>query len=395
MGVRSNLLQPLLAARSVTGSRVAALTLAIVLGGCGVTTPTRPSASAPSVGWQRINVATVPWPGGAEDVIAVDGGFLMAGFSRQGAFVLSSPDGVQWQDRSLGIEGNGAGVGIVALAEGDATTLALVDIRTGAGARMALRRSVDATEWRSLDLEMDNDGPWVLAADIVWTGVEFVVVGGRPSGGDDPTVQAIIATSTDGIEWALDRPPALDLSLARGPEAAAVWRGAPVVLATAPVGRIATLLTRDARGAWSATEMRDVRDMQVFAITATSDGLLFGGCTGDVGVVRAPMVWSDAGGDGRALVPVTLPGDDGCVVSLAGTEGDWLATGFDGGRAAVWSSPNGFDWESARPDEVFIGPVGAIARSAANVAGTWLAVGYDMRPVGSGARDTIAVWRGP
>lgn len=378
----------------MNGARVAALTLAIVLAGCGVTTPTRPSASAPSVGWQRINVATVPWPGGAEDVIAVDGGFLLAGISRQGAFVLSSPDGVQWQDRSPGIEGNGAGVGIVALADGDATTVAILDVRSEAGPQLALSQSRDGLEWRNVDAPLDGFRG-VAAADVVWTGNEFIAVGGRSLGGEDPAIQTVVASSPDGVQWSVEAPPPLVLSSWRGPDAATVLDRRPVVLATAAVGRLATLLTRDASGAWSSTEMRDVRDKQVFAITATSDGLLFGGCTGDVGVRRAPVVWSDAGGDGRALVPVTLPGDDGCVVSLAGTEGDWLATGFDGDRAAVWSSPDGLEWTSAGPQEVFIGPVGAIARSAANIAGTWLAVGYDIRPLGSDARETIAVWRGP
>lgn len=370
------------------------MTVAFVLVGCGVTVPTRPSASAPSVGWQRINVATVPWPGRAEDVIAVDGGFLMASFGREGSILAFSADGVRWDDRSAAIEANGPGVAILALAASETATVALLDVRSEAGPQLALSQSRDGLEWRSVDAPLDGL-KGVAAADVVWTGNEFIAVGGRSLGGEDPAIQTVVASSLDGVRWSVEAPPPLGLSSWRGPEAATVLDQRPVILASAAVGRLATLLTRDARGAWSSTEMRDVRDRQVFAITATSDGLLLGGCSGDVGAVRTPMVWSDAGGDGRALVPVTLPGDDGCVVSLAGTEGDWLATGFEGGRAAVWSSPDALDWKSASPDEVFIGPVGAIARSAVNIAGTWLVVGYDIRPLGSDARETIAVWRGP
>jgi len=128
---------------------------------------------------------------------------------------------------------------------------------------------------------------------------------------------------------------------------------------------------------------------------ATTDGLLLGGCTGDHGALWRPTVWADEKGDGRDLSATLLPGDDGCVTSLTNGEGQWLATGYDGKRAAVWESGDGSTWKAAAPPGAFIGSVGAVAVSAARFDDTWVAVGVDQGPVTGRSPETVAVWRSP
>lgn len=339
----------------------------------------------------RVDPGAEPWRGIVEAVIPVDDGLLLGGFSRVGAILASSPDGVRWEDRSGELADNHPGMAIVALAHGSTGTVALLDVSSDIGPRMAISRWADERSWRSSALPVDAM-QGVIAAAVVWTGTEYVALGGRPRGGDEPIVQLIVATSATGADWSIDEPPALRLDMARGPDVATVIQGEPVVLATSPSGTNATLVRRDARGAWSAIDLRDIREDQVFAIVPAAEGTLLGGCRGGAGTVRQPMVWTDADDDGLLLAALPLPGADGCVVTLEAADGEWIATGQLQGRAAVWASIDGVAWNAALLPGAPEGAIGSVATDAATINGRWVVVGSDQRSPVNDPAETVAIW---
>jgi hypothetical protein len=333
-------------------------------------------------------------PGRADDVIVVRDEFLVGGFARTGVILLSSHDGLAWEDRSNGIDGGGEGTALLALATAPVGSVILVQEGPSGSRTMGIRFSADARQWRAVNAERFGMITGVQPADVVWTGREFFAVGGRPSGGDDPTVEVLVHHSADGVSWSVERSPEQRLGGPHLPIQATTWNGSLVLLATTPEGGEGTILVRgSAPGDWTVIEPPALAAASVRAVAATTAGLIFGGCTGDATVGRTPTIWLDVDGTGQSHRPVTLDGGSGCVSGIATGSDLILAMGRDGDHAVVWSSSDAISWDRQEPASAFAGRIGANALSAAQRGDTWVVVGQDLQEPTNDPPETVAIWR--
>ena len=324
-------------------------------------------------GWGRVPLGSVPMPGAAKDVIVVGDEFVMGGYARSGLILLASQDGVAWEDRSNKVEGGDKGTALVGMASAPFASVALVEVGPSASRSMGIRFAADARQWKEVDTERFARTTGVRAADVVWTGQEFFAVGGRPSGGDDPTVEALVYRSIDGLTWSLERSPLIRLDGARAPVQVTSWQGHLTVLATSATGGEAVVLVRgDEPGDWKVVEPPGLTDASVRALAATSAGLLYGGCTVDATGGREAAIWVDSAGTGESLTRVAVDGSSGCVSGISSGADQILAMGSDGDRAAVWSSADGNVWHRQQPADAFSGRIGAKALSAAQLRNIWV-----------------------
>jgi hypothetical protein len=329
-------------------------------------------------------------PGRAEDVIAFNGRFLLGGFSRDGLIGMVSQDGYLWQDVTL--SDNADDQVISAFASGPDGVVVLMEQPTTAS--IGIGHSLDGVTWARTNDDLLREIGGVRAVDVEWVEREFVALGSRPSGGDDPTVETLAARSRDGIDWEVARSPDLVLDLARAPVDLTVAAGRPVALATTATGSHATFLT-GGRGAarWRVDQPQALQSSSAWAIVGTATGILVGGCTIASDETRAAAVWNAASPDGT-WQRADLAGENACVRAFARLDDETLlALGDDGDMAAVWSSHDGIRWERQEPIEVFAGRAGAVAIAAAGLGGRWLVVGTELGPVLGNNPEIVATWR--
>lgn len=327
--------------------------------------------------------------------MVASGRIIVAGFSRDGPVLIQSRDGRDWTLESDSIEGAAPGMLVAAVANGPPGSVLLVNEGPPEGRVMGVRFSVDGNDWRQVARPVFEAETRVTSVDVVWTGGEFVAVGSRPSGGDDPLGEAVVFSSPDGVSWASERSEVLVLEgLFPAPTAIGSWHGEAVVVVSRVPGGGVTLLTRHAQGTWSARTPPETETALIESVHETPAGLLLGGCELSDFRTRATVWLAPAGPEGM-FVPAEVSGDASCVLGLASGPRGFLAVGQADRRAAAWSSDDGVTWIPDQPAAAFESGGPAEIKAVVGRGREWIAVGQNLLDLILGTQESFAIWQRP
>lgn len=264
--------------------------------------------------------------------------------------------------------------GLVAVGFEYAPTAAQVPASTAAGTpavgatTAAVWRSTDATHWTRVAA-----APTTALANALMTRIVALPAGGFLVVGEEPTTGAGIAwTSTDATTWhRLDATSGLDAPGRTSFQAATTTPAGTVLIAGSyRVGntrRAAVWLSLDA-ATWRRVDSPAFAAspaQEIAAVTGFRGGIVAGGAATEDGT-DAAAVWTSPDGDNWERVPhdeATFGGAGGDAITVLLPAGDGIlalgraSPGKLDPDAAVWTSGNGRDWRrEPLPAEIFGGP---------------------------------------
>jgi hypothetical protein len=332
-----------------------------------------------------------------------------------------------WVSRDAGASWRAVELEAIELPEGHADTSVVMNDIAASGPRLvAVGAQADEAGERGVVWVSDDDGDsWQMvhrtsqSASSRLVAVEtsgdpgrptseaagFIAVGSYATGTDTQASTAAVWTSQDGTDWSQpqllpDAPPGVtpsDIAADRWPRSSrlVVVGGRGTADVQARDGEPRAWISVDHGASWRAEPVGD--DVDLTAVVHAPDGWLAVGATRtsatDRGDRDAVVYTSRDGADWqRATDPLGALAGPGVQVPHAVTYGEgfdpYVVVGLDGGRPAIWVSPDLDVWRRLQSEELL--PAGT--RSGITAVGYWgriIAIGEL-----SGADGTeLAVWR--
>lgn len=348
--------------------------------------PSSPASSSPSPieGW--IAAPEQPAVSGVQyqDVVWTGGRFVATGAALDGGSVfLDSPDGRTWHRQgALALESSPS-----RLAVGPLGVVAVGDV----AGRPASWVSSDGLSWTvapdafpASPAGKDTVGVTdVVATDAGWLAVGRIDPACNVNCGNEP-VRALVWTSSDGLRWT----PIGGQASFDGGGMAAVTRGGPGYVAAGSAGGHAAIWTSTDGDAWSR-----VPDGPMFGpdTDPSFPVAVVGVAAREDVVVAVGMDMSDGGGsvlawwsaDGQSWSEATVERSlHGQVFDVTATPEGFLATGPSGETSClggIWASSAGRAWQYVASDPLLagFGPYASAASSSVEVAVGLTSVGYD------------------
>ncbi len=257
----------------------------------------------------------------------------------------------------------------------------------------------DVTWSRSMDAALGGDGAQGMF-DVVAAGPGLVALGHEEQGPDAGLVCGVVWTSPDGSQWT--RVPEVGAEAGEcggSPGGTTVAAGGPGVVAMGPPSTV-VWTSRDGLS-WQQHLGEPVAWMeQVVDVTAGGPGLVAVGVSRADTEDSSAAVWTSP--DGVTWTPVpedeAVFGGKGSQLMMSVTQGGpgLVAVGIDrDSSAAVWTSPDGVTWTRVPDDEAVFGGEGSQHMFGVTSGGPGLvAVGEDWTDTESGG-GRAAVWTSP
>lgn len=359
-------------------------------------------------------------PGAQRVVDVVDaGGQLQVVVERDGAGteLWRSADGVVWSAAPLPEGGllpaGGASRAGAATALGASTVVVGSDIKhDGADASMWLSgRSASFDQVPHAEQVLGGDGDQSMTA-LARDGDRLVMVGTETD--DTGDLDAVVWASSPGggLERTVDQGPSVPgdqhvTGIARLAETSVAvgWEQTPAgidavawTVTTVPAGEPEPRAPSAPALGWLRVEGQDALggpgEQRLEAVVPVGEGWMAVGSVTTEGADADGAVWRSPDALQQwATVPAEGLGGPGeqRLLDVSAEPGGFVAVGYDGGSAAVWTSPDGGVWERVPHDEaVFGGPGDQRAQAVAAVPQEgWVVVGSDAGANGGEA----AVWR--